>query len=111
MYLVSEAEFRLMFRLSRTVFKVLVVQISPWITRRRSNNGNQNVTAEAKIAISLYFMAQQLQRVERDRAGSAQPQPTSASGDRAISPRGDLSAAIGSATIAIGAGAAAAERQ
>ena len=47
MNLGSEAEFRRMFRLSRTVFKVLVVQISPWITRRRSNNGNQNVTADS----------------------------------------------------------------
>ena len=54
MNLGSEAEFRHMFRLSRTVFKALLVA---WITSGRSNNGNQNVTAEAKIAMALYFMA------------------------------------------------------
>ena len=53
----SEAEFRCMFRLSRTVFAALVVELSPWITNGRSYNGDQNVTAEAKIAIALYFMA------------------------------------------------------
>jgi hypothetical protein len=53
----SEAEFRRMFRLSRTVFAALVVELSPWIKSGRSYNGDQNVTAEAKIAIALYFMA------------------------------------------------------
>ena len=53
----SEAEFRCMFRLSLTVFAALVVELSPWITNGRSYNGDQNVTAEAKIAIALYFMA------------------------------------------------------
>ena len=46
-----------MFRLSRTVFAALVVELSPWIKSGRSYNGDQNVTAEAKIAIALYFMA------------------------------------------------------
>jgi hypothetical protein len=53
----NEAEFRRMFRLSRTVFAALVTELSPWIKSGRSNNGNQNVSVEAKIAIALYFMA------------------------------------------------------
>ena len=53
----SEAEFRRMFRLSRTVFAALVVELSPCITSGRSRNGDQIVTAKAKIVIALYVMA------------------------------------------------------
>ncbi len=52
----SKEEFRRMFRLSRTVFAALVVDLSPWITSGRSCNGDQNVTAEAKIAIALHTL-------------------------------------------------------
>ena len=54
----SEAEFRCMFRLSRTVFAALVVELSLWITRgNRFYNGDQNVTAQTKAAVNIYFMA------------------------------------------------------
>lgn len=61
----SEAEFRRMFRLSRTVFAALVVELSPWIKSGRSYNGDQNVTAEAKIAIALYWQAGAVASLQR----------------------------------------------
>jgi hypothetical protein len=54
-----------MFRLSRTVFAALVVELSPWIKSGRSYNGDQNVTAEAKIAIALYWQAGAVASLER----------------------------------------------
>ena len=44
----SDAEFRCMFRLSRTDFAALVVDLSPWITSGRSYN-------ETKTAIVLFM--------------------------------------------------------
>ena len=52
---VSEAEFRRIFRLPRTVFAALVVELSPWTTSGRSRNGDQNVTSEENIEIDLYY--------------------------------------------------------
>jgi hypothetical protein len=46
-----------MFRLSRTVFAALVVALSPWITSGcRFYNGDQNVTAQAKTVVTIYFV-------------------------------------------------------
>ncbi len=39
------------------IFAALVVELSLWITNGRSYNGDQNVTAETKIAKAIYFMA------------------------------------------------------
>ena len=43
-----------MFGLSHMVFEALVVELSPLIISGRFYNGDQNVTAQAKIAIALY---------------------------------------------------------
>ena len=53
----GEEEFKRMFRLTRPVFKSLVIELSKWIKPGRSYNPSQNLSPDIKIGIALYYMA------------------------------------------------------
>ena len=53
----NDEEFRSMFRVSRPVFSALVTELSQYLRNGRSRNRRQNVSAEMKLGIALYYMA------------------------------------------------------
>ena len=53
----TEEEFRGMFRVSRPVFSALLTDLGPYLRDGRSRNHKQNVSAELKLGIALYYMA------------------------------------------------------
>jgi hypothetical protein len=50
-------QFKQMFRVSRIVFNAILEELHPFLMQGRSPNRRQNVSAELKLGVSLYYMA------------------------------------------------------
>ena len=53
----SDSEFKQAFRVSRAVFSALLSELAPYLRDGYSRNGSQNLSAELKLGVAMFFFA------------------------------------------------------